>query len=210
MIRIAVLASGSGTNLQSIINACESGVINGEVVAVISNVEGAYALERARKHGIEAIPIPSRGRKRKEHEKEVLAELDRIEPDLIALAGYMRMLTAEFIERYEGRIMNIHPALLPCFGGKGMYGENVHRAVLDSGARFSGCTVHFVTPEVDRGPIIVQRCVPVKDGDTVETLKARVLEEEHRAYPEAIRLFAEGRLRVEGNRVRIMESAKSE
>ncbi len=209
MIRIAVLASGGGTNLQSIIDACESGYIDGTVVAVISNKEGAYALERARMHGAEAILIPSRGKKRREHEKEVMTELDRIKPDLILLAGYMRMLTPDFIERYSGRIMNIHPALLPCFGGKGMYGENVHRAVLDSGAKVSGCTVHFVTPEVDGGPIIVQRCVPVLEGDTVETLKARVLEEEHKAYPEAVRLFAEGRLSIEGNLVR-RKSAKSE
>ncbi len=209
MIRIAVLASGGGTNLQSIIDACESGYIDGTVVAVISNKEGVYALERARMHGAEAILIPSRGKKRREHEKEVMTELDRIKPDLILLAGYMRMLTPDFIERYSGRIMNIHPALLPCFGGKGMYGENVHRAVLDSGAKVSGCTVHFVTPEVDGGPIIVQRCVPVLEGDTVETLKARVLEEEHKAYPEAVRLFAEGRLSIEGNLVR-RKSAKSE
>ncbi len=209
MIRIAVMASGGGTGLQSIIDACESGFIHGRVVAVISNVEGAYALERARKHGAEAILVPSKGRKRREHEKEVLSHLERIGPDLIALAGYMRMLTPEFIERYSGRIMNIHPALLPCFGGRGMYGENVHRAVLESGTKVSGCTVHFVTPEVDGGPIIVQRCVPVLEGDTVETLKARVLEEEHRAYPEAIRLFAEGRLSIEGGTVRI-KSAKSE
>lgn len=209
MIRIAVMASGGGTDLQSIIDACESGFIDGRVVAVISNVEGAYALERARKHGAEAILVPSSGRKRREHEKEVLSHLERIGPDLIALAGYMRMLTPEFIERYRGRIMNIHPALLPCFGGRGMYGENVHRAVLESGAKVSGCTVHFVTPKVDGGPIIVQRCVTVLEGDTVETLRARVLEEEHRAYPEAIRLFAEGRLSIEGGIVRI-KSAKSE
>lgn len=200
MIRIVVLASGGGTNLQAVIDACESGYIDGRVVAVISNIEGAYALERAKMHGAQAILIPSRGKKRKDHEKEVLAELERIGPDLILLAGYMRMLTADFIERYSGRIMNIHPALLPCFGGKGMYGENVHRAVLESGAKISGCTVHFVTPEVDGGPIIIQRCVPVLEGDTVETLKNRVLEEEHKAYPEAVRLFAEGRLTINGKR----------
>jgi len=121
----------------------------------------------------------------------------------------MRMLTADFIERYRGRIMNIHPALLPCFGGKGMYGDNVHGAVLESGAKVSGCTVHFVTPDVDGGPIIVQHCVPILEGDTVEKLKGRVLEEEHKAYPEAVKFFAEGRLRIEGDTVRI-ESANSE
>jgi len=209
MICIAVMASGGGTNLQSIMDACESGHIDGKVVAVISNKYGAYALERARMYGAEAILIPSRGKKRREHEEEVLAELERIKPDLILLAGYMRMLTADFIEKYRGKIMNIHPALLPCFGGKGMYGENVHRAVLESGAKVSGCTVHFVTPYVDGGPIILQRCIPVLDGDTVETLKARVLEEEHKAYPEAVRLFAEGRLKNDGAVVRI-ESANNE
>ena len=206
MIRIAVMASGGGTDLQSIIDACESGFIDGRVVAVISNVEGAYALERARMHGAEAILIKSRGKKRREHEKEVLTELDRIKPDLILLAGYMRVLTPDFIERYGGRIMNIHPALLPCFGGKGMYGENVHKAVLESGAKVSGCTVHFVTHEVDGGPIIVQRCVPVLEGDTVETLKARILEEEHKAYPEAVKLFAEGRLNIKDGVVEIKSS----
>jgi len=206
MIRIVVMASGNGTDLQSIIDACESGFIDGRVVAVISNKEGAYALERAKKHGATAILIPSRGKKREKHEEEVLKELKRINPDLILLAGYMRMLTPDFIEKYSGRIMNIHPALLPCFGGKGMYGDKVHRAVLDSGAKVSGCTVHFVTGEVDGGPIIVQRCVPVMEGDDIESLKARILEEEHRAYPEAVRLFAEGRLSIEGNRVKIKSS----
>lgn len=206
MIRIVVMASGNGTDLQSIIDACESGFIDGRVAAVISNIEGAYALERARRHGTEAILISSRGKKRREHEEEVLKELRRINPDLIVLAGYMRMLTPDFIEKYSGRIMNIHPALLPCFGGKGMYGERVHQAVLDSGARISGCTVHFVTGEVDGGPIIVQRCVPVMEGDSIESLKARILEEEHIAYPEAVRLFAEGRLTIEGNRVKIKSS----
>ncbi len=209
MIRIAVMASGGGTNLQSIMDACESGYIDGKVVAVISNKDGAYALERAKIYGAETILIPSRGKRREEHENEVLAELERIRPDLVLLAGYMRMLTANFIERYRGKIMNIHPALLPCFGGKGMYGENVHRAVLESGAKVSGCTVHFVTPHVDGGPIILQRCIPVLDSDTVETLKARVLEEEHKAYPEAVRLFAEGRLKIDGAVVRI-ESANNE
>jgi len=199
---IIVLASGSGTDLQSILDAIESGYIeNAKVRAVVSNNRDAYALERAKKHGADAIYIDHRGKSRKEHEQEIMDAIEPYSPDLIVLAGWMRALTQHFIERYRGRIMNIHPALLPCFGGKGMYGEHVHRAVLESGARFSGCTVRFVTPDVDAGPIIVQRCVPVLDGDTVDTLKARVLEEEHKAYPEAIRLFAEGRLKVVGNRV---------
>ena len=204
MIKIVVLASGSGTNLQSIIDACERGYVDGRVIAVISNVEGAYALERAKKHGAEAILIPSKGQKRREHEDRVIAALESLEPDLIALAGYMKMLTPEFVKRFEGKIMNIHPALLPLFGGKGYYGERVHRAVLESGMKVSGCTVHFVTEEVDGGPIIVQRCVPVLPDDTVETLKERVLKEEHVAYPEAIRLFANDQLRIEGSVVRIV------
>ncbi|HEU4751482.1 MAG TPA: phosphoribosylglycinamide formyltransferase, partial [Armatimonadota bacterium] len=124
--------------------------------------------------------------------------------DLICLAGYMRLLGPAVLARYAGRIMNIHPGLLPAFGGQGFYGRRVHEAVLESGTKLSGATVHFVDEEYDHGPIILQRAVPVLDDDTVETLAARVLEEEHRAYPEAVRLFAEGRLRIEGRRVRTL------
>jgi phosphoribosylglycinamide formyltransferase-1 len=134
-----------------------------------------------------------------------LAEaFERAEVDLICLAGYMRLLTPDFVRRFAGRMMNIHPGLLPAFGGKGYYGRRVHEAVLESGAKFTGITVHFVDNEYDHGPIILQRVVAVEEGDTPETLAQRVLAEEHRAYPEAVRLFAEDRLRIEGRRVRVL------
>ena len=197
-----VLASGRGTDLQSILDAIDSGYIeNARVTAVVSNNKDAYALKRAEKHGAKAIYIDHRGKSREEHEREIIKAIDPLKPDLIVLAGYMRALTPYFIEHYRWRIINIHPALLPLFGGKGYYGERVHKAVLESGMKVSGCTVHFVTEDVDGGPIILQRCVPVKDDDTVETLASRVLEEEHRCLPEAVKLFLEGRLKVEGRGV---------
>ena len=201
MKSIVVLASGRGTDLQSIMDAIESGYIkDARVVAVVSNNKDAYALRRAEKHGAEPIYIDHRGKKREGHEREMIEAIDPYEPDLIVLAGWMRALTPYFIEHYRWKMINIHPALLPLFGGKGFYGERVHKAVLESGMKVSGCTVHFVTEDVDGGPIILQRCVPVKDDDTVETLAERVLEEEHRCLPEAVKLFLEGRVRVEGKR----------
>ncbi len=202
MIKIAVLVSGRGTNLQAIIDACENGFIPGKVVCVISNVENAYALERAKRHNIPNFVISHKKKERIEFEKEIIEKLEEFKPDLICLAGFMRVLTSYFINHYRNRIMNIHPALLPAF--KGLYGEKVHQAVIESGAKFSGCTVHFVDEDVDGGPIIIQRIVPVEDEDTPETLAERVLKEEHIAYPMAIRLFAEGRLKIEGKRVKIL------
>ncbi|MEO0096529.1 MAG: phosphoribosylglycinamide formyltransferase [candidate division WOR-3 bacterium] len=201
-MRIAVLVSGRGTNLQAIIDACENGFIPGKVVCVISNVENAYALERAKRHNIPNFVISHKNKERIEFEKELTKKLEEFKPDLICLAGFMRVLTPYFIEYYRNRIMNIHPALLPAF--KGLYGEKVHQAVIESGAKFSGCTVHFVNEDVDGGPIIIQRIVPVEDEDTPETLAERVLKEEHIAYPMAIRLFAEGRWKIEGKRVKIL------
>jgi phosphoribosylglycinamide formyltransferase-1 len=198
--RIGVLVSGRGTNLQAIIDACEKGEIPAEVVLVISNKKDAYALERAKRHNIPALFISHKAfPNREEFEKALIAELDKREVDLVCLAGFMRILSPYFVNHYRGRIMNIHPALLPAF--KGLYGEKVHEAVLASGAKFSGCSVHFVTEDVDSGPIILQRVVEVKDDDTVETLAERVLKEEHQAYKEAIKLFCEDRLAIVGNRV---------
>uniref|UniRef100_A0A7C3UQI0 Phosphoribosylglycinamide formyltransferase n=1 Tax=candidate division WOR-3 bacterium TaxID=2052148 RepID=A0A7C3UQI0_UNCW3 len=198
--RIGVLVSGRGTNLQAIIDACEKGEIPAEVVLVISNKKDAYALERAKRHNIPALFISHKAfPNREEFEKALIAELDKREVDLVCLAGFMRILSPYFVNHYRGRIMNIHPALLPAF--KGLYGEKVHEAVLASGAKFTGCSVHFVTEDVDSGPIILQRVVEVKDDDTVETLAERVLKEEHQAYKEAIKLFCEDRLAIVGNRV---------
>lgn len=204
MKSIAVLASGRGTDLQSILDAIESGYIrNADVKVVISNNREAYALERARKHGAEAIYIDHRGKSREDFERELVDALEPFKPDLIVLAGFLRSLTPYFINHYRWKIINIHPALLPLFGGKGFYGDKVHKAVLESGMKVSGCTVHFVTEDVDGGPIILQRCVPVKDDDTVETLAERVLKEEHECLPEAVKLFVEGKITVKDGKVRI-------
>ena len=204
MIKIVVLASGRGTNLQAIIDACERGEINGKVIAVISDRKDAFAIQRARKHGIKDIFLNPKGLKRDEYDEKLLEVLENLQPDLIVLAGYMRILSPKVVRKYYGKIINIHPALLPSFGGKGYYGERVHRAVLEYGCKVSGCTVHFVDEEVDHGPIIVQRCVPVMEDDTPETLAERILIEEHKALVYAVKLFAEGRLRIEGRRVRIL------
>jgi phosphoribosylglycinamide formyltransferase-1 len=201
-LRLGVLVSGRGTNLQAIIDAIERGELCAEIAVVISNVKDAYALERARKHNIPGVIINHKEfTSRQAFEDALIKELEKFKVDLVCLAGFMRILSPYFINRYKHRILNIHPALLPV--AKGLYGEKVHKAVLDSGAKFSGCTVHFVTEDVDGGPIILQRVVPVKDNDTPETLAARVLEEEHRAYPEALKLFLEGKLEIIGNRVKI-------
>jgi phosphoribosylglycinamide formyltransferase-1 len=204
-LRVGVLVSGVGSNLQALIDARRVGALPAEIVVVISNVPTAFALERARAAGIPAAVVSHR----------TFASLDAFETrlrdmlvghrvDLVCLAGFLRILSARFVGAFPGRIMNIHPALLPAFGGKGMYGERVHEAVLASGVRQSGCTVHFVTEVPDGGPIIAQATVPVEPGDTPATLAARVTREEHRLYPEAVRLFAERRLRLEGDRVRVL------
>lgn len=205
-IRIGVLASGGGTNLQSIIDSCERGEIDGDVVVVISNIPEAFALERARKHGIPAFCFPHKGVTREQHEADIISCLEQHKVDLVCLAGYLRVLTPVLINKYAGRLMNTHPALLPSFGGKGMHGLHVHQAVLDYGCKVSGCTIHFVTLDVDGGPIILQKAVPVQEGDTPESLQERVLKEEHRLYPRAVQLFAQGKLKIEGRRVRILET----
>ena len=207
-IRIGVLASGRGSNLQAIIDACKSGYIPGEVVCVISDKKDAFALERARREGIPAIFLdPSKYSSREDYDRALAQTLKEHNVDIVCLAGFMRILTPPFIEEFRNRIMNIHPALIPSFCGKGMYGLKVHKAVLDFGVKVTGCTVHFVTEEVDLGPIIVQIPVMVREDDTPETLSERVLKREHRAYPLAIKLFAEGRLKIEGRRVRILKNS---
>ena len=205
-LRIGVLASGGGTNLQAIIDSCERGEIDGDVVVVITNVPDAHALKRAENHGIAAYCFPHEGATREEHETDVVECLEKHKVDLVCLAGYLRMLTPGMVDRYKGRILNTHPALLPSFGGKGMHGIHVHRAVLDYGAKVSGCTIHVVTAEVDGGPIVMQKAVPVLEDDTPETLQERVLKEEHKLYPRAIQLFAQGKVKIEGRRARIIET----
>ncbi len=208
--RVGVLVSGTGTNLQALLDACGSGDVPAEIAVVISNVPEAFALARARRAGVPAVVLDHRTFPTKAAFEAALREtLGAYGVDLVCLAGFLRILSPSFVAAFAGRIMNIHPALLPAFGGKGMFGERVHEAVLASGVRQSGCTVHFVTEEPDAGPIIVQATVPVQDGDTVTTLAARVRKEELRLYPLAARLFAEGRLRIEGNRVRVLPEPDS-
>ncbi|MGE5529912.1 MAG: phosphoribosylglycinamide formyltransferase [Patescibacteria group bacterium] len=208
MIRAAVLVSGGGSNLQALLDGCDRAV---EYALVLSNKEDAYALARAARAGVPTAVVRYEDYPgRREFTLAIVAALREAGADLVCLAGFTRILDPVFYECYDLRAMNIHPALLPAFGGEGMYGRRVHEAVLASGAKLSGATVHFVTPETDGGPIILQGAVPVLDGDTPETLAQRVLEVEHRLYPAAVRLFAGGRLRVEGNRVRILPRAADE
>jgi len=196
-LNIACLVSGSGTNLQAIIDRIESGALDARIVAVISNVPGAGALERAQKHGIPWFVVNNKDYPSRElFDRELAAIIDRQQARLICLCGFLRIFSPFIIDRYPDRIINIHPALLPSFGGKGFYGHKVHDAVLAAGVKTSGCTVHFVDGEVDHGPIVLQRIVPVLPGDTAETLAARVLEQEHLAYPDAIQLFAQGRVGI--------------
>jgi len=206
MTHVGVLASGNGTNLQAILDASQAPKsIGARVAVVISNEPQAFALERARKMGVDAVVVNHRDFDTRERfEEKLIEELDSREVDLVCLAGFMRILTPLFVRHYQGRMMNIHPALLPLFGGKGFYGDKVHRAALESGMKFSGCTVHFVTEETDGGPIILQAVVLILDDDTAETLAGRIHKKEHEIYPEAVKLFAEGRLEVTGKRVRIL------
>lgn len=209
-IRIAVMVSGQGrgSNMQAIIDACQSGQIRGKVVVVIGTRRGAPAMERAAMAGVATeVARPPREGSDDGYAQRLLGILQRHEVDLICLAGYMRLLPSEVVERYRWRVMNIHPGLLPHFGGRGMYGHTVHEAVLRSGVSESGCTVHFVDEQYDHGPIIIQTRVPVLPGDTPETLAARVLPEEHRTYVRAVGLFAEGRLRVQDGVVTVVDRA---
>lgn len=207
MKKIAVFVSGSGSNLQAIIDACESGYIKkGRIEIVFSNKEDAYGLQRARNHNIKTLFLdPKNYKTREEYDKTIAEKMNELNIDLICLAGYMRILTEVFIKTFKGKIINIHPSLLPDFGGKGMYGIYVHEAVLKAGVKESGCTVHFVDIGIDTGPIILQKKVPVLDGDNPEILQKRVLEQEHLAYKEAIKLFTEDRLEIVNNKVKIKD-----
>jgi len=192
-IRIAVLVSGGGSNLEAILQSCERGELPGiSVDLVISSRPGVLAIERARKRGIETVVVdPKAFASDAEFQAAILKHLKASQIDLVCLAGYLRKLGVNLIQAYRGRILNIHPALLPKFGGAGMYGHFVHEAVLKAGEKESGCTVHLVDEEFDQGPILAQARVPVKAGDTPEQLAARVLEQEHRLYPSTIKQFCE-------------------
>jgi phosphoribosylglycinamide formyltransferase-1 len=200
---IAVLLSGGGTTLQNLLDRRADGALPVRVVQVVSNRESVVGLERARRAGLPAAAVPRREFPSVEAFSERIFDLCRSAgAELVCLAGFLQLLRVP--DDFAGRVLNIHPALLPSFGGKGMYGRHVHEAVLQYGAKVSGCTVHFCDNQYDHGPVVLQRTVPVLDDDTAETLAARVFAEECVAYPEAIRLFAAGRLRIEGRRVRTL------
>jgi phosphoribosylglycinamide formyltransferase-1 len=203
MTGVVVLASGRGTTLQALLDAFPAAGSPDRVavVAVLCNTPGAAALERARDTGIPAVLVDHRSRSAESFEADLAGAIDAFAPDLVCLAGFLRILSATFVARYAGRMLNTHPALLPAFGGKGMYGDRVHRAVLESGAAVSGCTVHAVDETPDGGPIVAQRTVPVLRGDTPEGLAARVQAEERRLYPEVVRWWAAGRFVIRDRRV---------
>ena len=202
--KLGIICSGRGSNLASIIEAIERGEIPAEIAVVIADKRDAYALERARTKGIPAVAVVYRDYpERADFERAMLDELHAHDVTLVVLAGFMRILSPVFVHAYTGRILNIHPALLPSFPG-----AHAHRDALAYGVKVSGCTVHFVDEGMDSGPIILQASVPVTEDDTEETLAARVLEQEHRIFPEAIKLYVEDRLRTDGRRVHILPAAE--
>ncbi|MBS1197427.1 MAG: formyltetrahydrofolate-dependent phosphoribosylglycinamide formyltransferase [Proteobacteria bacterium] len=199
MKKLLILISGQGSNLEALMAARQAGDLPVDIVAVISNRPQAAGLEKAAAAGIETRVVKHTDYpEREQFDAALAAAIDAYAPDVIALAGFMRILTDGFVRRYEGRMINIHPSLLPSFPGL-----NTHQRALDEGVRIHGCTVHFVTPQLDHGPIIVQAAVQVRDDDDAQTLAVRVLQAEHRIYPLAVRWLAEGRLHREGQRVKI-------
>jgi phosphoribosylglycinamide formyltransferase-1 len=195
--RIGVLLSGRGSNFEALAEGVAAGHIpNAEIALVVSNREDAPGIEKARERGIPAQVIPSKGLKREEYDRLVVAALREKQADLVCLAGFMRLLSPYFIAAFRNRILNIHPSLLPAFPGL-----EAQRQALEHGVKYSGCTVHFVDESLDAGPIVLQAAVPVLDADTPETLAERILREEHRIYSEAVRIVLEGRYRMEGRRV---------
>jgi len=201
-LRLGVLASGRGSNFRAIVEAAEAGRVPATPVVLVSDRASAGALDVARSHGIEAVVLdPKEHPSREAFDKALVTLLEQRRVGLVCLAGFMRVLTGVFVRHFAGRLLNVHPALLPAFPGL-----HAQRQALAHGAKVAGATVHFVDEGVDTGPIVLQAAVPVRDDDTEETLSARILVEEHRIYPEAIRLFAEGRLRIEGRRVRILHT----
>lgn len=202
MTNIAVLVSGRGSNLQAMIDSIEAGDMKARISIVISDVGDAYALDRAIKHGIEAVFVNPEIYSSKElYEKEVLKNLKKHNAELILLAGYMRILGKTLLSAYKNRILNIHPALLPAFPGL-----HAQKQAFEHGVKVAGCTVHFVDETLDGGAIILQRCVEVREDDTDKTLADRILELEHKIYPEAVKLFIENRLSIEGRKVKILRS----
>jgi phosphoribosylglycinamide formyltransferase-1 len=204
-IQLAVLLSGSGTTLQNLVERIRDRSLSAKIATVIASRPGIKGIDRAREAGLPCHLVEAaKYSNTKEFSREIFRICEQAQADLICLAGWLSLL--DIPPAFDGRIMNIHPALLPSFGGKGMYGRRAHQAVLDHGCKISGCTVHFVDRAYDTGPIILQRACPVMDDDTAESLAHRVFEEEKIAYPQAIRMFQEGRLKIEGRRVKIRNS----
>ncbi len=205
MLKIGVLVSGGGTNFQAIIDSIESGYIkNAEIVTLVSSNPNAYALERAKKHNIEGVCIRKKDFENSSlYEKALIEHFESRGVGLVIMAGFMVVIGPDFINAFRNKIMNIHPSLIPSFCGNGFYGLKVHEAALKKGVKVTGATVHFVTEETDAGPIILQKAVYINDDDTPESLQKRVMEEaEWEIFPEAIRLFAEGKIEIVGNNVR--------
>lgn len=196
MVNLGVLVSGSGSNLQAIIDNIEAGRVDAKIKIVISNVADVYALERAQKHGIASLVIPHRGMKREEYDQKMVEALRAHGVELVVLAGFMRIITPVLLRAFPMRVINIHPALLPAFPG-----THVWQTQIDYGVKFAGCTVHFVDEGTDTGPIIIQAVVPVYDDDTADALNARILKQEHTIYSQAIQMYAQGRLEIQGHRV---------
>jgi formyltetrahydrofolate-dependent phosphoribosylglycinamide formyltransferase len=207
-IRLGVLLSGSGTTLQNLLDRSSDGRLAARVVCVVSSSAAAFGLQRARQAGVPAFVVERKScASRGEFSHRILDHCRQARVDLVCMAGFLQLL--EIAPDFAGRVLNIHPALIPAFCGKGFHGLHVHRTVLDTGVKVSGCTVHFADNEYDHGPIVLQRTVPVEDDDTPESLAARVFAAECEAYPEAITLFAAGRLRIEGRRVRVLGAPSS-
>lgn len=205
MLKIGVLVSGGGTNFQAIIDSIESGYIkNAQIVTLISSNPNAYALERAKKHNIEGVCIRKKDFENSSlYEKALIEHFESRGVGLVIMAGFMVVIGPDFINAFRNKIINIHPSLIPSFCGNGFYGLKVHEAALEKGVKVTGATVHFVTEETDAGPIILQKAVYINDDDTPESLQKRVMEEaEWEIFPEAIRLFAEGKIEIVGNNVR--------
>jgi phosphoribosylglycinamide formyltransferase-1 len=201
MRNVGVLISGRGSNLQALLDAAAAAELGGRVALVISNVEGAAGLERARRAGVPALVRDHRALTREEHDRGMLAELARHEVELVCLAGYMRLLSPVLLDAYPHRVLNVHPSLLPAFPGL-----DAQRQAWEHGVKVSGATVHLVERGLDSGPIVMQEAVPVLETDTASDLAARILAAEHRIYPRAVRLMLDGRCRVEGRRVRIADA----
>lgn len=196
MVKLGVLVSGSGSNLQAIIDNIEGGRLEARIQIIVSNLPEVYALERARKHGLSSLVLPHQGLKREEFDQKVVEVLKAHDVELVILAGFMRIITPVLLRAFPMRVMNIHPALLPAFPG-----THVWQAEVDSGVKFAGCTVHFVDEGTDTGPILLQAVVPVYDEDTADTLNARILKQEHKIYSQAIQLYAAGKIKIQGRRV---------